>query len=94
VWERVYQQWKGKGVQFVGLGLLDSREACQAFVKKHRLTFPNGYDAEGRIAKLYGFSYQPWWAVITKDGLLQKAEFGPKSEAELLSAIRALTSER
>jgi hypothetical protein len=27
---------------FPGIGLLDSREACLAFVQRHRLAFPNG----------------------------------------------------
>lgn len=90
VWERVYREWKGKGVEFVGIGLLDTREASRAFVQRHGLTFPNGYDGDGRIAKLYGFTYQPWWAVIAKDGTLQRTGFGPSGEEELVSTIRAL----
>ena len=39
-------------MQFVGVGLLDSKEACLGFVRKHGLTFANGYDGEGRVAKL------------------------------------------
>jgi peroxiredoxin len=74
----------------VGIGLLDTREACQVFVRRHGLTFPNGYDGEGKIAKLYGFSYQPWWAVIAKDGTLQRTGFGPSGEKELVSTIKTL----
>lgn len=75
----------------VGIGLLDSKEASQRFVQKHRLTFPNGYDADGRIAKAYGFIYQPYWATITKDGMLVKAGRGPASEKDLVAAIKTLT---
>lgn len=91
MWERVYQQWKGRGVEFVGIGLLDSREAARGFVQKHRLTFPNGYDGDGRIAKLYGFTYQPWWAVIDRTHLLLRAGYGPAGEAELVAALRQVT---
>ena len=52
----MYEQWKGKGVAFVGVGLLDSKEACRGFVRRYHLTFPNGYDGDGRIARAYGFT--------------------------------------
>ncbi len=87
----MYKEWKGKGVKFVGIGLLDSKEATRGFVTRHRLTFPNGYDADGRIAKAYGFIYQPYWATITKNGMLVKASRGPGSEEELVAAIKTLT---
>jgi len=60
----VYGQWKQSGVKFVGIGLLDTKEACQAFVQRHHLSFPNGYDRDGTVARRYGFTYQPYWAVI------------------------------
>jgi hypothetical protein len=91
VWERVWQDWKGRNVRFVGVGLLDSKEACLGFVRKHGLTFANGYDGEGRVAKLYGFTVQPFWAVIAPDGALVKAGFGPAGEAELRSMLRLVT---
>jgi peroxiredoxin len=91
VWERTYQAWKGKGIDFLGVGLLDSKDAVTGFVRKHGLTFPNGYDGDGRIAKLYGFTYQPFWAVIDRQGMLLRASYGPSGEQELLSTIRMLT---
>lgn len=74
----------------MGIGLLDSRERSLDFVRRHRLTFPTGYDADGRIARLYGFTYQPHWAAIDRNGFLVRSAFGPKSEEELVSTIRAL----
>jgi peroxiredoxin len=71
---------------------LDTREACQAFVRRYHLSFPNGYDGDGRIARLYGFTYQPYWAVIGRDGQLLKTGYGPRSEDELVSTIKELAS--
>jgi cytochrome c biogenesis protein CcmG, thiol:disulfide interchange protein DsbE len=90
VWERVYKEWKDKGVEFVGIGLLASREKSREFVDRHKLTFPNGYDGAGRIARQYGFTYQPHWAVVNKDGQLVRSGFGPRSEDDLVSTIRSL----
>lgn len=77
-------------MEFVGIGLLDSREKSLGFVQRHKLTFPNGYDGSGRIARAYGFVYQPWWAVITKDGMLLSTGRGPASEEELAATVRTL----
>jgi peroxiredoxin len=87
----VYQQWKGSGVKLVGVGLLDKKEACQAFVQRHHLSFPNGYDEEGKVAKLYGFTYQPYWAVIDKNGQLLSTGYGPPNEEALVAAIKKVT---
>ncbi len=92
MWERAYAQWKGKGVEFVGVGLLDSRDKSRGFVERHKLTFPNGWDGDGRIAKAYGFTYQPYWAAVTRDGTLVFARRGPSGEEDLVSVIKTLVA--
>jgi peroxiredoxin len=77
-------------VEFVGIGLLDGRSAVEKFVSHYGLTFPNGYDAAMQVAKLYGFTYQPFWAVISKDGMLLHAGYGPSGEQQLVATIKAL----
>jgi len=42
------------------------------------------------VAKTYGFTYQPFWAVITRDGKLLHSGYGPASEGELVSTIKSL----
>jgi hypothetical protein len=78
-------------VRFVGVGLLDNAGACRAFVKRYHLTFPNGYDGDGKIAKLYGFTYQPYWAVIDAQERLVRTGYGPENESELVATIKTLT---
>jgi len=87
----VYQRWKQTGVKFVGIGLLDKREACRAFAERYHLSFPNGYDPNGTIAKRYGFTYQPYWAVIDRDARLVKTGYGPAGEDDLVAAVKSLT---
>jgi peroxiredoxin len=85
----VYGQWKQSGVKLVGIGLLDKKEAVQAFVQRHHLSFPNGYDQGGKVAKLYGFTYQPYWAVIAKDGTLLRSGF-LANEGDLAAMVKTL----
>lgn len=74
----------------LGIGLLDKRAACEAFVRRYHLSFPNAYDADEGAAKAYGFTYQPYWAVIARTGAVVRAGYGPASEAELRTAIDML----
>ena len=91
MWERLYKEWKERGVEFVGIGLQSSREKSKDFVDRHKLTFPNGLDATGAIARAYGFRYQPHWAVISKDGQLLQSGFAPRGEEAFVQTLRALT---
>ncbi len=86
----MYGQWKGRGVKLIGVGLQDTRSAVEGFVRRHHLTFPNGYDADERVARAFGFTYQPYWAVIGRDGTLLGAGYGPSGEAELVATIKKL----
>lgn len=79
-------------MEFVGIGLLDSRDKSKTFVDRHKLTFPNGWDGDGRIAKAYRFSYQPYWAAIGRDGRLVFAKHGPLDENEMTTTITSLLS--
>jgi peroxiredoxin len=74
----------------VGIGLLDRAEACRKFVARYHLSFPNAYDGDERVAKAYGFTYQPYWAVISRTGDLVRRGYGPADEAELRRTIAAL----
>jgi len=74
----------------LGIGLLDNRQACLGFVARHHLSFPNAYDGDARVAKAYGFTYQPYWAVISRTGQVVRSGYGPASEAELRAMIRTL----
>jgi peroxiredoxin len=87
----VYERWKGSGVKFVGVGLLDKKDACLAFVQRYHLSFPNGYDGDGKVAKLYGFTYQPYWAVIDKNGQLLTTGNGPANEEDLVAVVKKVT---
>lgn len=88
-WERAYERTKQTGVKIIGIGVMGSRQACQEFVRRYGLTFPNGFDPNGDVARLYEFSYQPYWAVIARDGTLIRAGFLANG-GDLASTIKTL----
>ena len=75
----------------MGVAVLAPRDQSRGFVQRHGLTFPNGWDGRGQIARAYNFTYQPFWAVIGKDGMLLRSGFGPRNENELVATLRSLT---
>lgn len=88
----MYGEAKARGVAILGVGLLDNRQACAGFVRDHHLSFPNAYDGDERVAKAYGFTYQPYWAVISRTGTLVRAGYGPEGQTELRQTIEALAA--
>lgn len=75
---------------FVGIGLLDGEDRVRDFVSRHKLTFPNIYDGNGRIARDYGFSRQPFYALVDRAGRLVHKGFGPTDEAAFVRQIESL----
>ena len=60
---------------------------------QYHLSFPNAYDADGRVAKSFGFTYQPYWAVISRTGLLLRAGYGSTDEVELRRTMASLAKQ-
>ena len=89
-WEREYGQRKQAGVKIIGVGVMGTRQACQGFVQRFGLKFPNAFDPNGDVARLFEFSYQPYWAVIAKDGTLVRKGFLADA-GDLDAAVKALT---
>jgi peroxiredoxin len=51
----------------------DSLADCQAFRKKHGLTFPVLVDEEGSVARQYGVTFVPYLVLIDPQGHIQFA---------------------
>ena len=88
-WERAYERTKQTGVKIIGIGMMGTRQACQAFVRRYGLTFPIGFDPNGDVARLYEFSYQPYWVVIARDGTLVRAGW-LANQGDLDSTLKTL----
>ncbi|MDO9485433.1 MAG: TlpA disulfide reductase family protein [Actinomycetota bacterium] len=51
--QEVWEQEKGKGVQFVGLDTRDSTTSAQAFVDRFGVTYPQAVDTDGQVQLLF-----------------------------------------
>ncbi len=65
-WERV----KGHGVTFVGVAIQDQYQDAQAFLTKHRLTYPAAIDKSGDIMQAFRITGIPTTVFVDPQGRL------------------------
>ena len=51
---QVYREYRGRDVEFVGINLWDNPGDAELFLQEQGHEYPNGIDAEGKIAISYG----------------------------------------
>lgn len=86
VFKDIYNEYHPKGVEFLMLGIQDSKSRFVKFVKKKEFLFPAGFDNGDRIARLYGVSAPPTSFFINSEGKVLSAFYGKVIEKERLSA--------
>jgi DsbE subfamily thiol:disulfide oxidoreductase len=75
--QRLYQEFRGKGFEIVGVNVKDKRADAMAFVKKVQVTYPIVLDPEGEVGLLYGAFGLPLSYLIDRKGTVLARLFGP-----------------
>jgi DsbE subfamily thiol:disulfide oxidoreductase len=75
--ERLYKDFKGKGLEIVAVNVKEQRPAALAFYKKLQLTYPVLLDPEGEVGLLYGAFGLPVTYLIDRKGTLLARLWGP-----------------
>jgi cytochrome c biogenesis protein CcmG/thiol:disulfide interchange protein DsbE len=86
--ERLWKQYRTKGVVILGVDTADASEDARAFVRKHKLTYPVvrsiGYSLWGP----YGLTGVPETRIIDRNGKYGKTQFhGAVTGSDLKRAI-------
>lgn len=87
---KVYREFQGKDVEFVGVAVWDNVGDAEIFLRQEGQTYPAGSDAKGVIAVDYGGRGIPEKFFIDRDGILVKKLVGPLTETVLRDAIDEL----
>lgn len=74
--ERVWEQYKDRGVVFVGVDIWDTDEDAAGFLREFGITYPTGPDPNGEIAIDYGLTGIPETYFITRDGMIAQKAIG------------------
>ena len=75
--ERLYREFKGKGLEIVAVNVKDQRRDALAFVKELKLSYPVLMDPEGEVGLLYGAFGLPVTYLIDRKGVVLARLWGP-----------------
>ena len=89
VLEKVWQEYQGQGVTFIGIAYKDTEDKARAFLDEFDITYPNALDPGNRVARSYRVQGVPETFFI-KDGEIASLYIGPLSEDQLVTRIERL----
>lgn len=90
---RVYADYAGRPVAFVGVNIWDTPPAAAAFLAEFGVGYPTGPDAAGGIILNYGVRGIPEKFFIDAGGRIRHKYVGPMPEERLRATLDALLSE-
>jgi DsbE subfamily thiol:disulfide oxidoreductase len=74
--EKLYREFKGKGLEIVGVNVKDKRPDALAFLKKYQISYPIIMDPDGEAGLLYGAFGMPITYLIDRKGVVQARLLG------------------
>jgi cytochrome c biogenesis protein CcmG/thiol:disulfide interchange protein DsbE len=92
VLEKVWQEYQGQGVTFIGIAYKDTEGKARAFLDEFDITYPNALDPGNRVARSYRVQGVPETFFI-KDGEIASLYIGPLSEDQLVTRIEKLLAQ-
>ncbi|MSQ40542.1 MAG: redoxin domain-containing protein [Dehalococcoidia bacterium] len=87
---RVYQEYRSRGVEFVGIAVWDDEGQARRYVQRYEIAYPNGLDERGIIAIDYGVTGIPEKYFITPEGQVVRKFIGPMDEDRLRQVLEEL----
>ena len=83
----VWQQYKDRGVQFIGVDQRDNKAAASAQVQDLGVTYPNIFDSDGAYADNFGFFGLPDTYVVDRTGTIRYQVIGRIHDAATLTNL-------
>jgi cytochrome c biogenesis protein CcmG/thiol:disulfide interchange protein DsbE len=90
--EKVWQEYQGQGVTFIGIAYKDTEGKARAFLDEFGITYPNALDPANRVARAYRVQGVPETFFI-KDGEIASLYIGPLAEDQLVTRIERLLAQ-
>ena len=88
--ERAWRSYADKGVLFLGVGIQDTEEDAEAYLREFDITYPSGLDRDGVITVDYGVIGLPVTFWVGSDGTVERRWVGAVDERQLVTWIDEL----
>jgi cytochrome c biogenesis protein CcmG/thiol:disulfide interchange protein DsbE len=86
----VHREFKGRGVEFVGIAIWDSEEEVRKFLERNGIEYPNSLDSKGKVAIDYGLRGIPEKFFIDRQGRVVRKFVGPVERQKLAATLTEL----
>lgn len=90
--EKVWREYQGQGVTFIGIAYKDTEGKARAFLDEFDLTYPNALDPNNRVARAYRVQGVPETFFI-REGEIASLYIGPLTEDQLVTRIERLLAQ-
>ena len=90
VLEEGWQTYRGRGVVFVGIDVMDDRDDALKFLEEFGVTYPNGPDEGADIFTDYGATGVPETFFINTEGRIIRKFLGPLNREQLSAFVEEL----
>ncbi len=84
--QKVYERYRDRGVEFLGVAWTDTERGARAFIAEFNQTYPNGLDLGTKLAELYRIQGVPETFIVNQNGQIVQFIMQPITE-QSLSAI-------
>jgi cytochrome c biogenesis protein CcmG/thiol:disulfide interchange protein DsbE len=88
--EQAYQDYKDKGIVFLGVDYLDTDKEALAYMEKYGITYPSGPDIASQIARAYRITGVPETFFIDRQGQIAHIQVGPIEKPQLYGLLEKL----
>ncbi len=85
--DRLYQEFKSKGLVVYAVNQGESAAKADAYMKKHGYKTTTLLDPDGKIGKAYGVAGIPTLVIVNREGKIATHFMGVRDEAELREAL-------
>jgi thiol-disulfide isomerase/thioredoxin len=95
--EKIYEETKASGVEFVGIDIKDGKDNAKAFVRTFKTTYPSLYDQAGQIALSFrGIppNAVPSTLIIDRRGDVAARAIGSVSYTSMKDIVTQLAAEK
>lgn len=91
--QTVYERYRDRGVEFLGVAWTDTERGARAFIAEFNQTYPNGLDLGTKLAELYRIQGVPETFIVNPDGQIVQFIMQPITEQSLSAILdRVLTT--
>ena len=91
--EQAWQQYRDKGVVFLGIAYVDSEPKSLTYLQEFKITYPNAPDLRSVASDNYEITGVPETFFIDKQGQVANVVIGPVSASVLFTQIEQLLAE-